>query len=320
VRYSHIIREGIIMDDFILHQQTTWRYCRVRDGEKRPYPANWQNTPLELWAVDSGNVGLLLGPVSEGTCAIDFDGHSAYTWAESQGIDLTNLPTTPMWSSGKPGRCQMAFGVPNQYWLLLNTLKVPTWWDIETRRAIEGIEFRWTGCQSVVPPSRHPDTGRPYEWLIDAMNPMAGIPDDILSVWLNYRPVIAPNNSTATANEPDWQQLQDTEIEDINQLLTALKSHYPVLEHDVWRDVAWAVARGVGRSAGEILMKEYYPEQRHGEYANQLYRNYNIVRSPGPGRIVMLIRERDPDFRKTCFTETDFNIKLLNKYEKKYKI
>ena len=76
------------MDNFILDKQTDWRYCRVKAGDKKPYPADWQKTPLELHQVDSHNIGLLLGPVSGGVCAIDFDGYSAIDWALAQGINL----------------------------------------------------------------------------------------------------------------------------------------------------------------------------------------------------------------------------------------
>ena len=50
------------MIDPILEHQPAWRYCRVRSGEKKPYPADWQNNPLKLLQVDSKNIGLILGP------------------------------------------------------------------------------------------------------------------------------------------------------------------------------------------------------------------------------------------------------------------
>jgi hypothetical protein len=49
-----------------------------------------------------------------------------------------------------------------------------------------------------------------------------------------------------------------------------------------------------------------------------LYQNYNIARSPGPGRIVMLIRERDPDFRKGGNYAADIE-RIDNQLEQKMK-
>jgi len=268
------------MDDFILDGQPEWRYCRVRAGEKRPYPADWQKNPLELWAVDSGNVGLLLGPVSGGIAAIDFDGYSAYEWAEAQGIDLSALPTTPTWTSGKPGRCQMTFKTPPEYWSVLSTKKITN----RTSELItdgEGFEFRWAGTQSVIPPSLHPDTGRPYDWLIDGAVPVAQIPGDMLLVWLN---LMQPAGVSSSVPEPNWQELDDDRVAEVNGLVGKIKERHILLPYDDWCSVAWAVAKELGRAAGEVVMREYYPEQRANEYRD-LYRNWNAARSPGMGTL-----------------------------------
>ena len=74
------------MKDDILQHQPNWRYCRVRAGEKKPYPAGWQNNPLTLEQVDSENIGLILGPKGNGICAIDFDGTTAWAWLKEQGV------------------------------------------------------------------------------------------------------------------------------------------------------------------------------------------------------------------------------------------
>jgi hypothetical protein len=268
------------MDNYILDKQTEWRYCRVKANDKRPYPDNWQKTPLELYEVDSVNIGLLLGPASGGTCAIDFDGYSAYTWAEAQGIDLNSLPKTPVWSSGKPGRCQMAFRVPRECWDVLRTRKITH----EQNNLIdqgEGFEFRWTGGQSVLPPSVHPETGQPYEWLIDAMEPVADIPDDILVAWLG---LMVPPKPLDTKPEVKIEDLDDEQVREVNRVLTAIKNKYPNLAYDQWRTVAWALAKELGRDAAGVLIRDYYQEQASGEYEN-LFKSWTPTKSPTMGTL-----------------------------------
>jgi hypothetical protein len=268
------------MDDYILDKQKDWRYCRVVAGGKKPYPADWQKTPLELWQVDSTNIGLLLGPASGGICAIDFDGPSAFAWAEAQGINLKELPLTPTWTSGKPGRCQMAFRVPQEAWDMISTKKI-TAAQNDLIALGEGFEFRWTGGQSVLPPSVHPGTGRPYEWLVDAMETVAEIPWDILQLWLL---LMAPKREPSAIPEVKLEDLNEKKITQVNEILTEVKSRCPILAYDDWRTVSWGVAKEIGREAGEVLMREYYPEQEPGEYRN-IYRNWSAAKSPSMGSV-----------------------------------
>jgi hypothetical protein len=271
------------MDNFILDKQTDWRYCRVKAGDKKPYPADWQKNPLELWQVDSPSIGLLLGPASGGTCAIDFDGPSAKTWAEAQGINLEEIISnhpTPTWTSGKPGRCQMAFHVPQEAWELISTKKI-TNTQSPLIAAGEGFEFRWTGGQSVLPPSIHPNTGRPYEWLVDAMEPVAEIPWQILEAWIS---LMAPKQEPSLLPEVKLEDLDEKKITQVNEILTELRNKYPSLAYDDWRTVSWGVAKEIGREAGEVIMREYYPEQQSGEYRN-IYKNWSAGKSPSMGSV-----------------------------------
>lgn len=273
---------GELMDNYILDKQADWRYCNVRTNEKRPYPNNWQNMPKELHEIESKNIGLILGPASGGTCAIDFDGPSAFIWAETNGIDLANLPITPTWSSGRPGRCQMAFRVPKEAWDILATKKILTKPASAPGAGDgEGFEFRWTGGQSVLPPSVHPDTGKPYEWWVDAMEPMADIPESILRAWLNYT---LPPRAPSTLPEVKLDDLDEKKVAQVNEILEIVKGRHPTLSYTDWCSVSWGVAKELGREAGEVLMREYYPEQEPGEYTN-IYRNYNVAKSPSMGTV-----------------------------------
>jgi hypothetical protein len=145
----------------------------------------------------------------------------------------------------------------------------------------EGFEFRWTGGQSVLPPSVHPDTGRPYEWWIDAMESVADIPEDILMAWLLE---MAPKHTPSPVPEVKLEDLDEKKVANVNEMLEIVKSRHPILSYDDWRSVAWGVAKELGREAGAVVMREYYPEQESGEYRN-IYRNYNAAKSPSMGTV-----------------------------------
>jgi hypothetical protein len=75
-------------------------------------------------------------------------------------------------TSGKPGRYQILFQVPDEIRPLLknfNRKALTEWGDLKTAsdqegKPIEFLEFRYNGVQSVLPPSRHPQTGS-YKWI-----------------------------------------------------------------------------------------------------------------------------------------------------------
>jgi hypothetical protein len=275
------------MNDPILQHQPAWRYCRVQAGEKKPYPANWQNTPLTLEQVDSKNIGLILGPLGNGVCAIDFDGTTAWTWATEQGIDIKQLNSIA-WTSGKTDRCQMAFSVPEEYWHVLKTKKIVTKEPSSVgAKDGEGFEFRWAGGQSVLPPSIHPDTKLPYAWLIDATNQIQTIPDCILIAWLEEiakQPVFQEIDTTPEVSIDD---LTDKDIQEVDHALNLLKQKSPALSYDDWARVSWAVAHHLGRPVALALLTKYYPEQKSGEY-NTLFRTYNKGKSPTIGSLMFM--------------------------------
>ncbi|NEP56812.1 MAG: DUF3987 domain-containing protein [Symploca sp. SIO2G7] len=155
------------------------------DGKKAPYRPDWQNeeplTRLTLVeAVKNGEkitytkkdgktyttrrypkgFGLRTGVISGGIVAIDADGHAAH----EKILELNGgkpLPDTVSFTSDKPGRCQYLFYIPPQYWSAIKTIKIKV---IDADGNVQFLEFRWDGCQSVLPPSAHPETGH-YRWV-----------------------------------------------------------------------------------------------------------------------------------------------------------
>ena len=245
------------MKDFELGFCTDWRYCNVKDGDKIPYPNNWQNTPLTLQQVTSSNIGLQLGEHSNGVCAIDFDGIEAIDyWNENFPRHEIDKINTVMWSSGKPYRLQAAFTVPHDYW------------DVLKHRKISMLEFRW-GNQSVLPPSKL-DDGRQYFWIKNpSTTAIKEIPEDVLAHWLNliYQDMIKYDNIQVKEYE-----VKTVDEEFVNHLLERISHKVGELkgDYETWRTIAWATCSAVGVNSAKMLMQYYFPYKTTKEMSSLL--------------------------------------------------
>ncbi|MBK3776420.1 hypothetical protein GAY31_20060 [Azospirillum brasilense] len=257
----------------------SWRYTPVRD--KSPYLPDWQNRPHTIEQIEAPGYGLLLGPISGGVVALDFDGAEAIDHFEQNLMPIEALPTTVMWTSGKPQRFQAAFWVDEDAWPLLRTFKTGP-----DRK----LEFRWAGGQSVLPPSPHPETGN-YEWLLDPEQvEVAELPYSVLEWW------VAQSTPRSVPVEPA-QAPRTVSEEEVAALLADLKRHYPTLGYDEWMRVSFAVCKHLGKQRAIDLMRSHYPETKAGEYSKLLWSNYSIGPSPGLGSVVHMIRQQDPTYR-----------------------
>lgn len=133
---------------------------------KAPYLNDWQNRDVdrafiksEIDAAKAVGIGLRLGEPSGYVVAIDFDGQSAIDLGQEL---FGEIPETVTWTSGRPGRYQALFVVPEQYRDRVKNKTVKTGVIGDDEKA-EQIEFRYTGNQSVLPPSPHP-TALPPIW------------------------------------------------------------------------------------------------------------------------------------------------------------
>jgi uncharacterized membrane protein YgcG len=144
---------------------TTWVLTPI-NGNKVPYRKRWQSEePVFRSAIvkdiQSGfakGVGIRTGRISGGIVAIDFDGQSAWELARQLG----EIPITVAFTSGRLGRHQRLYYIPEEYWSKITTKKLKTG-VIGDDGKPEQLELRWDGCQSVLPPSAHPETNA-YLW------------------------------------------------------------------------------------------------------------------------------------------------------------
>ncbi|MTF40381.1 AAA family ATPase [Cyanobacterium aponinum] len=177
-----------------------WILTPVR--EKRPYRQNWQNeSPLsrayilqEIETKKATGYGLRTGIISGGVLAIDFDGESAIELMMNLP-DYQELPKTVSWTSGKQGRLQVAFNIPEKY-----RRRFENFTRVSIRDGCadgEQLEFRYNGCQSVLPPSYHPETGQ-YQWISSPeTTQVAELPEFLLNyLLLLITPETTMNNNT----------------------------------------------------------------------------------------------------------------------------
>ncbi|MGI2907698.1 bifunctional DNA primase/polymerase [Tolypothrix sp. VBCCA 56010] len=174
------------------------------DGNKRPYRDNWQKeAPISRDAIvrelkgRARGYGIRTGEVSGGILAIDADGHAAE--ALLQEMSKGDLPDTIIWASGKPGRRQLAYLVPQEYWQVFKTTKFKTGVKGDDDKE-QQLEFRWSGLQSVLPPSVHPETGA-YHWVRSPQDvEIAECPMWVIEMMLNR------NRPAPSVSEPKFKQ------------------------------------------------------------------------------------------------------------------
>ena len=99
----------------------SWHYCAV-NGNKQPYQKDWQNKPLsrlelfkEITAGRAKAIGVVAGPKS-GIMFLDHDGKSASEILTEWNLSVGSLPPSWMVTSGRVGRFQLIYKVPEKYW------------------------------------------------------------------------------------------------------------------------------------------------------------------------------------------------------------
>ena len=147
-----------------------WAYTPVVG--KAPKTPNWQHCPFtktdvirEVEKTRWTGVGTLCGVPSGGLAFLDHDGESCDPLVEQlsgQSLDDA-LPRTVSFTSGKIGRYQAVYRIPEEFWSAIATVKTGTGVSGPDGKQ-EQLEFRWNGCQSVVC-GIHPDTKQPYHWV-----------------------------------------------------------------------------------------------------------------------------------------------------------
>ena len=171
---------------------------RVQRGMKRPTQEEWQleanaaRTVEDCIRFRGSNIGL--AHRWSGTCAVDIDDFQAgEAWFTQHGVSVVELLTADdavQITSGRENRAKLLYRLPDSVdWLPTHR---PVGCGIEFRCASDGGA---STVQDVLPPSIHPDTGKPYQWAgSGTWETLPVLPDAVLKLWLA---LAAPEASAA---------------------------------------------------------------------------------------------------------------------------
>jgi hypothetical protein len=252
----------------------SWKFTPI-GNEKKPFLANWQKTPLNKSQICSKYqsddkfkaIGLLTGENSGGIIAIDHDGASCDRLIEElSGLSVDeSLPPTVTFTSGKPGRYQKLYQIPDEFREILRKLtniKVSTDVTGDDGKQ-EQVEFRYNGSQSVIM-GNHPETGS-YKW-VEGCDPgsieVAPCPVWILEYLLNRESgkaskvsggkatlkVTGSNHALKVTNcDPPWKHLKNLKTFSIPLEMMISKGSKELLE---------GVGEGLRNDSGTKLIRD----------------------------------------------------------------
>jgi predicted P-loop ATPase len=176
----------------IYTERYNWHLVPIEAGRKYPTKQDWGNTALSepaqafaYWELHKNwNMGCALA--NSAMCSLDIDDEAGWLLImEEFGIPADALDTYPT-IKGRGKR--VMFRVPEHIQLPYCKVNWPKqdepkkhYTIVELRAATDGSQK-----QDVLPPSQHPDTGRPYEWIVKPPKTLAEWPtppDWLLAIW-----------------------------------------------------------------------------------------------------------------------------------------
>lgn len=254
----------MIFDDYIRHG---WTLCAIEPGSKAPTYKEWNARGLGQVVIPPG-YGAGLMHVESGTCAIDIDQMEVATpWLASRGVHLDSLLTAPSAvkiSSGRTGRAKLVYRLgsplvskkdaPFQR-LSPKSGKLETYTAIDFRCATKG----GLSMQEVLPPTVHPDTGKPYEWaygdvLTGTWRNLPELPPELRAVWES---LICDSH---IANDAPAAPLGAG----FDEMRTLLTQQDPNAAYNEWLRVGMALHHETGGSREGLLLWNEWSAQATG--------------------------------------------------------
>ena len=157
---------------------------------KAPRRKDWQRDANLITSIDRArehwrrhpdqNIGVCLEPSRLVSLDADYlDGARAILAAE--GVDLDSLIASAPTIVGRAPRIE--FRAP-----AVELDRKPIAWPPRRLgdKPITVLELRAGRCQDLLPPSIHPDTRRPYQWLTPPHHGFPPLPDPLLELWLDF--------------------------------------------------------------------------------------------------------------------------------------
>lgn len=273
-RAIELLREGAFPE--------WWTFVPV--AGKATYIKDWSTKPLtreqciEAYKLNRAynGLGVVTGSFSKGLIALDIDGEDAdlrYRETAGAGYEPRGEEATMAWTSGKPGRRQLLYRVPESLIPQLRHVKTlilrtdDNTWHIGQgdmnrgaggektttgEKAYEEVVLRFNGCQSVVPGSVHPETKQRYSWLNYNERAVEAAPRWIIDVLLS---VAKPSQFLTEAEQRDLNtefgetavpspQIRGWFFKDEVQRLLWPRLEELVFRHEVFDKYGWKTREG----------------------------------------------------------------------------
>jgi hypothetical protein len=212
-----------------------WQLCAIPPGTKGPNQQGW-NLPenaLKSAAELAPGWGVGLLHSLSGTMAFDLDnGAATRDWFKERGIDIREWFTAPDSvgiDSGNVGHAKLLFTIP----AFIGPLP--------TKKVLAGgktiFELRCAtadgkSMQDVLPPSRHPTSGKNYAWTGNgSWERLPVIPQELLAIW---QELLAVKHEPTTTADPDRPL-------DMREVRSALDAIPASVGHDEWLTVLMAL-------------------------------------------------------------------------------
>lgn len=285
--------------------------CKFDPGTKGPAgPAalGWNSRERALTDPQRVN-GMVQGGLLHaysGTCSIDLDNlPEARTFLAACGVDIDALLAARdavMISSGRPNRAKLIYRLDKP----LPSKKLARYTNILDGKQYHALELRCAtrsglSVQDVVPPSIHPDTGKPYEWKYG--NPLTGtwrnlppLPAELLALWQegHAEPSSADLiGALPTGSAPDAS---------LDELRFYLESHDPDGPYDDWVAVGMALHDATGGAPEGLILWDEWSRKgaKYGESKDGLPPQYPTGKwptfTPGHGYTIGYLKSKSPPY------------------------
>lgn len=165
-----------------------FKLAPVPPGRKGPTAPGWPeaDTLPEHWRKHpQDGLGVVLGPSH--LVSLDLDSlPDARAVLTGLGLELDDLLAGAIQVRGNPARLRAIFRAPAGVDLGRKTLAWPP--RAEGEKPVTVFEMRGGPVQDVLPPTVHPETGRPYEWVTPPweLAKLAPLPAPLLELWTGW--------------------------------------------------------------------------------------------------------------------------------------
>lgn len=285
-----------LIQEYLAHG---WPLVPIAHGQKGPRHEGWNKRenvivdPQEAGRI-TGNVGLAHAYcLPTPTASLDIDDlDSARDWLGGRGVALDGLldaADAVQIASGKPGRAKLLYHLPADAGCMA-TAQIKN-----SKTGSMVLEFRCASAngltvQDVLPPSIHPDTGKPYTWGGKGdWRALPLMPPELLAVWPR-QPALLPRTSVATT--PSTPRARANLV----VMLTKISAD---CSYDRYRDVVWAIL-GTGWPEAEDIAHMWcmsaphrFEEPSFTAVVNSF--DPNRTNRPTVGTIIYLAREGGAD-------------------------